>query len=67
MSMLEKLKGLVKGHEGTVRKGMDKAGDVVDRTTGGRYSRQVDSAKQKMHQQLGTDEPGQGEERPPQG
>jgi hypothetical protein len=67
MSMLDKLKDLVKGHEGTVRKGMQKAGDAVDRTTGGKYSRQVDSAQQKMQKGLGMDEPGSGEERPPQG
>jgi hypothetical protein len=62
MSMLDKLKGLVKGHEDTARKGVDKGGDAVDRKTGNKHSGQVDSAQQKMDDQLGHGDSG---ERPP--
>ncbi|MEV0266865.1 antitoxin [Streptomyces sp. NPDC050617] len=54
MSMLDKLKGLIKGHEDTARKGVDKAGDAFDQKTQGKYSGQVDSAQQKLNDQLGS-------------
>ncbi|WP_405020394.1 antitoxin [Kitasatospora sp. NBC_00070] len=55
--MFEKLKSMIKGHEDTVRTGVDKAGDAVDDKTGGKYSGQVDTAQQKLNEQLGTQEP----------
>ncbi|MFC8830519.1 antitoxin [Streptomyces sp. NPDC057137] len=67
MSMLDKLKGLVKGREDTVRKGVDKAGDAVDRKTGNKYKSQVDTAQEKLNEQLGSqDRPTPGDDRPPQ-
>ncbi|WP_330174980.1 antitoxin [Streptomyces sp. NBC_01498] len=67
MSMLDKLKGLVKGREDTVRKGVDKAGDAVDKKTGGKYQGQVDTAQEKLNEQLGSRErPTPGDNRPPQ-
>ncbi|MEV0040773.1 antitoxin [Streptomyces sp. NPDC056909] len=57
MSMLDKLKGLIKGHEGTVRQGVEKAGDAFDRKTGNKYKGQVDTAQKKINEQLGTNEP----------
>ncbi|WP_030904274.1 antitoxin [Streptomyces sp. NRRL F-5126] len=53
MSMLDKLKGMMKGHEDTASKGVDKAGDAVDKKTGNKYESQVDSAQKKMDEQLG--------------
>ncbi|MFE6778352.1 antitoxin [Streptomyces sp. NPDC057702] len=53
MSMLDKLKSMLKGHEGQARKGVDKAGDAVNRKTGGKHSDQIDSAKQRLDDQLG--------------
>lgn len=53
MSMLDKLKGMLKGHEGTARKGVDKAGDAMDRKTGGKHSGKIDSAKQRIDDQMG--------------
>ncbi|GAA4988004.1 antitoxin [Kitasatospora paranensis] len=53
MSMLDKLKGMLKGHEDTARQGVDKAGDAIDSKTGGKYQSQVDTAQQKMNDQLG--------------
>ncbi|WP_405615824.1 antitoxin [Streptomyces sp. NBC_01508] len=67
MSMLDKLKGLVKGHEDTVRKGADKAGDAIDKKTGNKYKSQVDTAQQKLDEQLGSEQrPTPGDNRPPQ-
>jgi hypothetical protein len=65
MSMLDKLKGLVKGHESTARKGVDRAGDAVDQKTKNKHSDQVDAAQQRINDQLGTGEPQSGEH-PPQ-
>ncbi|MFD3521766.1 antitoxin [Streptomyces sp. NPDC058653] len=67
MSMLDRLKGMMKGHEDTARKGVDKAGDAIDRKTGGKYERQVDTAQQKLDERLGSqDRPTPGDDRPPQ-
>ncbi|MFE2480795.1 Rv0909 family putative TA system antitoxin [Streptomyces sp. NPDC059389] len=63
MSMLDKLKGLIKGHEDVARQGVEKAGDAVDAKTGNKYQSQVDMAQQKINEQLGTDKP---QDRPPQ-
>ncbi|MGK5631385.1 antitoxin [Streptomyces sp. URMC 123] len=59
MSMLDKLKSLVKGHEDTARQGVEKVGDAVDTRTQGKYSRHVDTAQQKLNDQIG------GAQRPP--
>ncbi|MFE3825594.1 antitoxin [Streptomyces sp. NPDC059092] len=65
MSMLDKLKSLIKGHEGTARQGVEKAGDAFDRKTGNKYQGQVDTAQKKINDELGTQEP-PGGDRPPQ-
>ncbi|MFE0640455.1 antitoxin [Streptomyces sp. NPDC058877] len=64
MSVFDKLKGMLKGHEGQVSQGIDKAGDMVDEKTQGKYADQVDTAQEKLKQQLG--DPGQGQGSPPQ-
>ncbi|MFF4156123.1 antitoxin [Streptomyces sp. NPDC001678] len=56
MSMLDKLKDLLKGHEDTARQGVEKAGDAFDARTGNKYQSQVDTAQQKINEQLGTQE-----------
>ncbi|MFB7586398.1 antitoxin [Streptomyces sp. NPDC056169] len=56
MSMLDKLKGMLKGHEDTARQGVEKAGDAIDAKTGNKYAGQVDTAQQKINEQLGTQE-----------
>lgn len=53
MSMMDKLKNMLKGHEDQAGKGVDKAGDMVDKKTQGKYSGQVDSAQDRMKQQFG--------------
>ncbi|MCG7527039.1 antitoxin [Streptomyces sp. OfavH-34-F] len=57
MSMLDKLKSMIKGHPDQARQGVEKGGDFVDGKTGGKYSGQVDSAQQKLNDQLGDRRP----------
>ncbi|MFJ7086014.1 antitoxin [Streptomyces griseus] len=55
MSALDKIKKMLKGHEDQAGKGIDKAGDMVDDRTQGKYKKHVDTAQDKLKQQLGTD------------
>ncbi|MFC8507857.1 antitoxin [Streptomyces sp. NPDC057411] len=64
MSVMDKLKQMLKGHEDKAGQGIDKAGDFVDDKTQGKYSGQVDTAQDKLKQQLGSDRPPQ--DNPPQ-
>ncbi|MER5780433.1 antitoxin [Streptomyces mobaraensis] len=61
MSMLDKLKGLLKGHEDTAQKGVEKAGDAFDAKTGNKYQSQVDAAQRKIDEQLGNRPPTDGQ------
>ncbi|MFC5722568.1 antitoxin [Streptomyces gamaensis] len=63
MSVLDKLKQMLKGHEDQAGKGIDKAGDMFDEKTGGKYSGQVDAAQEKLKEQLGAQE--KPEDNPP--
>lgn len=62
MSMMDKIKNKLKGHEDQTGKGIDKAGDTVDDRTQGKYKDQVDTAQDKMKDQFG----GRREEPPQQ-
>lgn len=53
MSFMDKLKGMIKGHEDQASKGVDKAGDYVDQKTQNKYGSQVDTAQQKAKDQFG--------------
>ncbi|MEU1228148.1 antitoxin [Streptomyces sp. NPDC005828] len=64
MSVLDKLKGMLKGHEDKAAQGIDKAGDFVDEKTQGKYAGHVDTAQEKLKEQLG--DTGQGKDTPPQ-
>ncbi|MDX3690530.1 antitoxin [Streptomyces europaeiscabiei] len=61
MSVMDKLKHMLKGHEDQAGQGVDKAGDFVDDRTQGKYSGQVDSAQDRLRQQLGSEQTGQGD------
>ncbi|MGW7270672.1 antitoxin [Streptomyces sp. NPDC054864] len=61
MSVMDKLKQMLKGHEDKAGQGIDKAGDFVDEKTQGKYSSQVDTGQDKLRDQLGRDQ-----DRPPQ-
>ncbi|WP_369393771.1 antitoxin [Streptomyces sp. CG1] len=47
MSVMDKLKQMLKGHEEQAKTGVDKAGDTIDERTQGKYRSQVDTAQQK--------------------
>ncbi|MFJ9186509.1 antitoxin [Streptomyces anulatus] len=55
MSALDKIKKMLKGHVEHVGKGIDKAGDMVDDRTKGKYKGHVDTAQDKLRQQFGTE------------
>ncbi|MGW2630438.1 antitoxin [Streptomyces chattanoogensis] len=65
MSVMDKLKRMLKGHEQQADKGVDQAGDLLDEKTQGKYAGQVDTAQEKLKGQLGSDQ-GRGQEGPPQ-
>ncbi|MFI9101915.1 antitoxin [Streptomyces fildesensis] len=57
MSMLDKIKGMLKGHEDQAKQGVEKAGDFVDQKTQNKYSGQVDTAQEKLNEQIGGTRP----------
>lgn len=56
MSVMDKLKQMLKGHEDKAGQGIDKAGDYVDEKTQSKYSSQVDTAQDRLKDQLGRDQ-----------
>ncbi|GCD95818.1 antitoxin [Embleya hyalina] len=56
MSVMDKLKQMLKGHEDKAGQGVDKAGDFVDDKTQGKYSGQVDTAQDRLKDRLGGDQ-----------
>lgn len=59
MSVMEKIKHMLKGHESQADQGTDKAGDAADDKTGDKYSSQVDTAQDRVRDEFGTRDPGQ--------
>ncbi len=51
---MDKLKGMIKGHESQADKGIDKGGDYIDQRTGDKYQKQVDAAQDKARDEFGT-------------
>ncbi|MFJ5264759.1 antitoxin [Streptomyces sp. NPDC088387] len=69
MSVMDKLKQMLKGHEDQAGQGIDKAGDFVDEKTQNKYSSQVDTAQDRLKQQLDADggqTPNPNRDNPPQ-
>ena len=52
MGMLDKIKGLVGGNADKVKDGLDKAADMIDDKTGGKYEDQIDTATEKIGDML---------------
>ncbi|MEV6793410.1 antitoxin [Streptomyces sp. NPDC051320] len=52
MSMMDKLKQMMKGHEDQTGKGVDKAGDLADERTQGKYTSQVDTAQDQLKNRI---------------
>jgi hypothetical protein len=59
MSMLDKIKDMLKGHPDQARQGVEKAGDTFDAKTQNKYSGQTDTTQQKLNDQFGS-----GDDRP---
>lgn len=53
MSFLDKAKDLLAGHDDKVDEAIEKAGDVVDDKTGGKYAGQVDQAQDVLQEKTG--------------
>lgn len=54
MSFMDKIKGMLKGHEDMAGKGIDKGGDQIDQRTGNKYRSQVDTGQDKLRDEFGT-------------
>ncbi|MFG3009388.1 antitoxin [Streptomyces cinerochromogenes] len=54
MSFMDKIKGMLKGHESTADKGIDKGGDYIDQRTGDKYRSQVDTGQDRLRDEFGT-------------
>ncbi|MEU4930605.1 antitoxin [Streptomyces yokosukanensis] len=52
MSVMDKLKQMLKGHEDQAKTGVDKAGDMIDDRTQGKYRSQVDTAQKKADEYI---------------
>lgn len=52
MGILDNLGGLAKENEDKIEAGIEKAGDLVDEKTGGKYAAQVDQAQNLANEQL---------------
>jgi hypothetical protein len=47
MGMLDKIRGLVRGNKDTVKRGIDKTSDIVERKVGGKHADKVANAAEK--------------------
>ncbi len=47
MSLVDKVKGFLSQHAGQVDKAIDKAGDLADKRTGGKYADKIDKAQEQ--------------------
>jgi hypothetical protein len=63
MTMLDKLRSMLKGHEDQAHQGVDKAGDAFDKRTGDKYASQTEKVKQQVDEQL--DRPAQSPNQQP--
>jgi hypothetical protein len=66
MSVMDKLKQMLKGHEDKAGQGIDKGGDFIDGKTQGKYSDHVDTAQDQLKQRFGGQGQDQGPDKPPQ-
>ena len=48
MGLLDNIKGALKGNTDKVQDGIEKAADVIDDKTDGKYSDQIDMAEEKV-------------------
>jgi len=48
MGLLDKIKAMIGGNADKVKQGIDKAGDMVDEKTGGKFGDKIDMAQEKI-------------------
>ena len=60
MGMMDKLKGMLGQHPDKAKDAVERAGDMIDERTGGKYSDKVDKAQEKAAEFI-DGEQGQGE------
>ena len=48
MGLLDKVKGMLSGNADKVKGGLEKAGDMVDEKTGGKFTDNIDMAEEKI-------------------
>ena len=60
MGLLDSIKGMLKGNADKAKVGIEKAGDMIDEKTDGKFADKVDMAQEKAEELL--DEQAEGEE-----
>ncbi len=65
MSFADKIKTLLGKHGDKIDEAIEKAGDMADRKTGGKYSGQIDAAQRQVKKAV--DEAGRPRGGPPEG
>jgi hypothetical protein len=53
------LRNVVKQNPDKIKAGVEKAGDLIDKQTGGKYSDKIDTAVDKARDMTGQDQPGE--------
>ncbi len=48
MGLLDKIKGMLGGNADKAKAGLEKAGDMVDEKTGGKFTDKIDMAEEKI-------------------
>ena len=48
MGLLDKIKGMLGGNADKVKEGLEKAGDMVDEKTDGKFSDKIEMAEEKI-------------------
>lgn len=52
MGLMDKIMGMLKGNADKAKAGIEKAGDMVDEKTGGKFADKVDMAQEKAAEML---------------
>ena len=56
MGLLDKIKSMLGGNADKVKGGLEKAGDMVDEKTGGKFTDKIDMAEEKIAEVLEVDD-----------
>lgn len=61
MGLLDKIKAMLGGNADKVKGGLDKAGDMIDDKTGGKFGDKIDMAKDKIGDVIDSEADGEAE------